>query len=101
MKESKLLTPHFKNPRSPKEIATPLMAKNDCRSGCFKEYGLQTFAKQKLRGLLKPIKSNILHEIGCLQITFVVEGTNESIDLDKYDQYYHHLFYGMRMQKNR
>jgi hypothetical protein len=22
------------------------MAKNDCRSGCFKEYGLQTFLKQ-------------------------------------------------------
>jgi hypothetical protein len=49
-KESKLLTPPtLKIPES-KEIATPLMAKNDC-SGCFKEYGLQTFAKQKLRGL--------------------------------------------------
>jgi hypothetical protein len=37
---------------------------------------------------------NILHEIGCLrEITFRSgEGTNESIDLDKYDQYYHHLF---------
>jgi hypothetical protein len=29
-----------------------------------------------------------------VEITFreVGEGTNESIDLDKYDQYYHHLF---------
>ncbi|MEZ4853223.1 GNAT family N-acyltransferase [Flavobacterium sp.] len=38
---------------------------------------------------------NILHEIGRLrEITFreVGEGTNESIDLDKYDNYYHHMF---------
>ncbi|WP_333599187.1 lysophospholipid acyltransferase family protein [Flavobacterium sp.] len=38
---------------------------------------------------------NILHEIGRLrEVTFreVGEGTNESIDLDKYDQYYHHMF---------
>lgn len=38
---------------------------------------------------------NILHEIGRLrEITFreVGEGTNESIDLDQYDKYYHHMF---------
>ncbi len=38
---------------------------------------------------------NILHEIGRLrETTFraIGEGTNESIDLDKYDQYYHHMF---------
>jgi putative hemolysin len=38
---------------------------------------------------------NIIHEIGRLrEITFreVGEGTNESIDLDQYDQYYHHMF---------
>lgn len=38
---------------------------------------------------------NILHEIGRLrEITFraVGEGTNESIDLDRYDTYYHHMF---------
>ena len=37
---------------------------------------------------------NLLHEIGRLrEITFrdVGEGTNKSIDLDKYDRYYHHL----------
>src|SRR5690606_7498216 len=37
---------------------------------------------------------NILHEIGRLrEITFreVGEGTNKSIDIDKYDQYYHHM----------
>ena len=38
---------------------------------------------------------NLLHEIGRLrEITFraVGEGTNAAIDLDKYDNYYHHLF---------
>ena len=38
---------------------------------------------------------NILHEIGRLrEVTFreVGEGTNESIDIDKYDKYYHHMF---------
>jgi len=39
--------------------------------------------------------SNILREIGRLrEITFreVGEGTNEAIDLDKFDTFYHHLF---------
>jgi hypothetical protein len=41
---------------------------------------------------------NLLHEVG--EITFrEEEGTNESIDLDKFDQY-HHLSYGTMMQKN-
>ncbi len=38
---------------------------------------------------------NLLHEIGRLrEITFrdVGEGTNKTIDLDKYDRYYYHLF---------
>lgn len=38
---------------------------------------------------------NILHELGRLrEITFraVGEGTNQSLDLDKYDKYYHHMF---------
>ncbi|MGJ8745616.1 GNAT family N-acyltransferase [Polaribacter sp.] len=38
---------------------------------------------------------NLLHEIGRLrEVTFreVGEGTNNSIDLDKYDKYYYHLF---------
>lgn len=38
---------------------------------------------------------NILHEIGRLrEITFreVGEGTNEAIDLDAFDTYYHHMF---------
>lgn len=38
---------------------------------------------------------NLLHEIGRLrEITFrdVGEGTNKSLDLDKYDKYYYHMF---------
>tara|TARA_B110000003_G_scaffold182184_1_gene181302 strand:+ start:14082 stop:15875 length:1794 start_codon:yes stop_codon:yes gene_type:complete len=38
---------------------------------------------------------NLLYEIGRLrEITFrdIGEGTNKSIDLDKFDKYYHHLF---------
>jgi hypothetical protein len=57
---------------------------------------------KKLRGVLpKRINPNLLHEIGRLrEITFreVGEGTNESIDLDKFDQYYH-LFMGRWCKK--
>lgn len=38
---------------------------------------------------------NVLHEIGRLrEVTFreVGEGTNKTIDLDRFDKYYHHLF---------
>ncbi|MDQ5928299.1 MAG: hypothetical protein QG594_73 [Bacteroidota bacterium] len=98
-KESKLInTPNLKLPRSPKEIATPAnsekmiaevaaLRKTDCRLLQSKNYEV-FFADAKCI-------PNILHEIGRLrEITFreVGEGTNESIDLDKFDQYYHHLF---------
>ncbi len=98
-KESKLIsTPSLKLPRSPKEIVTPAnsdkmiaevaaLRKTDCRLLQSKNYEV-FFADAKSI-------PNILHEIGRLrEITFreVGEGTNESIDLDKFDQYYHHLF---------
>jgi len=98
-KESKLLTPStLKIPRNPKEIATPAneekmisevkaLRDTDCRLLQSKNY--EVFFAQA-----KNIPS-ILHEIGRLrEITFreVGEGTNESIDLDEFDQYYHHLF---------
>lgn len=98
-KESKLLTPsNLKITRNPKEIATPAneekmisevkaLRDTDCRLLQSKNY--EVFFAQA-----KNIPS-ILHEIGRLrEITFreVGEGTNESIDLDKFDQYYHHLF---------
>jgi putative hemolysin len=98
-KESKLInTPNLKLPRSPKEIATPAnsekmiaevaaLRKTDCRLLQSKNYEVFFAGAQSI--------PNILHEIGRLrEITFreVGEGTNESIDLDKFDQYYHHLF---------
>lgn len=98
-KESKLLTtPNLKLPKNPKEIATPAneekiiaevnaLRNTDCRLLQSKNYEVFFAGAEKI--------PSILHEIGRLrEITFreVGEGTNESIDLDKFDQYYHHLF---------
>ena len=98
-KESKLLSvPNLKAPKSPKKIVTPAshekmvtevnkLRDTDCRLLQSKNYEVFFTKADKI--------PNILHEIGRLrEITFreVGEGTNESIDLDKYDQYYHHMF---------
>jgi len=98
-KESKLLqTPSLKIPKSPKEIVNASdqnkieaevtkLREKDCRLLQSKNYEV-FFADAKAI-------PNILHEIGRLrEITFreVGEGTNESIDIDSYDQYYHHMF---------
>jgi putative hemolysin len=98
-KESKLLVaPNLKMPKSPKKIATAAnneqmilevnhLRKTDCRLLQSKNY--EVFFTQA------NTIPNILHEIGRLrEITFreVGEGTNESLDIDKYDQYYHHMF---------
>lgn len=98
-KESKLLTvPSLKIPRSPKQIVTGAnqiniidevdkLRGNDARLLQSKNYEV-FFADAK-------DIPNILHEIGRLrEITFreVGEGTNESIDIDKFDKHYHHLF---------
>lgn len=98
-KESKLITtPNLKITKNPKEIATPaneekiisevnVLRETDCRLLQSKNYEVFFTQADKI--------PSILHEIGRLrEITFreVGEGTNESIDLDKFDQYYHHLF---------
>lgn len=98
-KDSKLLdTASLKIPKAPKKIVTPAsepkmidevnaLRGSDCRLLQSKNYEV-FFATAKSI-------PNILHEIGRLrEITFreVGEGTNESIDLDEYDQYYHHMF---------
>jgi putative hemolysin len=98
-KESKLLTPQsFKIPTSPKQIVNAAnqekmivevnaLRKTDCRLLQSKNYEVFFAEAGKI--------PNILHEIGRLrEITFreVGEGTNKSIDIDKYDQYYHHMF---------
>ena len=90
--------PNLKIPKSPKQIATPAnqekmiaevntLRDSDCRLLQSKNYEVFFTEADKI--------PNILHEIGRLrEVTFreVGEGTNESIDLDKYDQYYHHMF---------
>ena len=88
----------LKAPKTPKKIVTPVdsasmikevevLQKNDKRLLVSKNYEVY----------LAPAKDipNILREIGRLrEITFreVGEGTNEAIDLDNFDTYYHHMF---------
>lgn len=95
---SQNLNLNLKLPKSPKQIVKPanhdkileemeIIKKSDCRLLQSKNY--QVFL------VTADIIPNILHEIGRLrEITFreVGEGTNESIDIDKYDKYYHHMF---------
>jgi putative hemolysin len=98
-KGSKLLpTPNLKLPKSPKEIVTPAnqdkiiaevdaLRNSDCRLLQSKNYEVFFTKASEI--------PNVLHELGRLrEITFreVGEGTNESIDLDQFDQYYHHMF---------
>jgi len=98
-KESTFLhTPNLKLPRSPKEIAIPAnqekmnkevesLRNTHCRLLQSKNYEVFFAEAHKI--------PNLLHEIGRLrEVTFreVGEGTNESIDIDKYDKYYHHMF---------
>ena len=98
-KVSKLIpTPTLKLSKSPKEIVTPAnqnkiiaevnaLRESDCRLLQSKNYEVFFTKASKI--------PNVLHELGRLrEITFreVGEGTNESIDLDKFDQYYHHMF---------
>ena len=89
---------NLKLQKSPKQIAMPAnhdeilaevdeIRKNDHRLLQSKNYEVFFVSADKI--------PNILHEIGRLrEITFraVGEGTNESLDLDDYDKYYHHMF---------
>ena len=88
----------LKTPKAPKRIVTPVdntlmtkeveaLIKNNSRLLQSKNY--EVFLAEP-----KTIP-NILREIGRLrEITFreVGEGTNEAIDLDTFDTYYHHMF---------
>src|SRR5690606_25089890 len=85
-------------PKVPKRIVTPIakeimaqevefLRNSDCRLLQSKNYEVFLTPAEKI--------PNILREIGRLrEITFreVGEGTNESIDLDTFDTYYHHMF---------
>ena len=99
-KENRLshISSTLKIPKPPKRIVTPIdkavmmeevaaLKANDCRLLESKNY--EVFLAEA-----KAIP-NILREIGRLrEITFreVGEGTNEAIDLDTFDTYYHHMF---------
>lgn len=96
--ESKINLPKLSIPKPPKQIAKPAnhdqileemacLKKGDYRLLQSKNYEVYFVTADKI--------PNILHEIGRLrEITFraVGEGTNESLDLDDYDKYYHHMF---------
>ena len=87
-----------KTNKPPKEIVKPAnqdkiveeiteLRKDNCRLLQSKNYEVFFVNAEKI--------PNVLHEIGRLrEITFreIGEGTNQSIDIDKYDQYYHHMF---------
>jgi len=88
----------LKVPKPPKRIVTPIASEimvaeveklrdKDCRLLESKNYEVFLAAANEV--------PNILREIGRLrEITFreVGEGTNEAIDLDTFDTYYHHMF---------
>ncbi|CCG54442.1 Putative hemolysin [Flavobacterium indicum GPTSA100-9 = DSM 17447] len=96
--ESKLQLPKLSSPKPPKQIVKPanhdqileeikVLKEGDHRLLQSKNYQVFLTTTEKI--------PNILHEIGRLrEITFraVGEGTNEAIDLDNYDNYYHHMF---------
>ncbi|MEZ4787985.1 MAG: lysophospholipid acyltransferase family protein [Flavobacterium haoranii] len=91
-------TPSLKVTKQPKQIAKPanheqiLEEINFVREG---DYRLLQSKNYEVFLVTADKIPNILHEIGRLrEITFreVGEGTNESIDLDQYDKYYHHMF---------
>lgn len=98
-KDNKLkMVPNLKLPKSPKEIVLPanqdkileemeMVKAGDYRLLQSKNYQVFLITADKI--------PNILHEIGRLrEITFreIGEGTNEPIDIDQYDKYYHHMF---------
>ncbi|WP_299121802.1 lysophospholipid acyltransferase family protein [uncultured Winogradskyella sp.] len=92
------LQSQLKVPKPPKRIVTPIDANvmmeeietlkvKDCRLLTSKNYEVYLAEARDM--------PNILREIGRLrEITFreVGEGTNEAIDLDTFDTYYHHMF---------
>lgn len=88
----------LKFPKEPKEVIAQgniqsfinevdALRESDCRMMASKNYEVFFASADKI--------PNLLQEIGRLrEITFreVGEGTNNAIDLDKFDQEYHHLF---------
>jgi len=93
-----LNTASLKPTKSPKKIVTPANTeKMIAEVTALRTKNLRLLQSKNYEVFFAEAKQipNILHEIGRLrEITFreVGEGTNESIDIDKYDLYYRHLF---------
>ena len=88
----------LKAPKIPKKIVTPVKTELMIKEiEALKEGDYRLLQSKNYEVYLAPAGKlpNILREIGRLrEITFreVGEGTNEAIDLDKFDTYYHHMF---------
>lgn len=88
----------LKVPKPPKSIVTPVNTEDMAKEvGTLNELDYRLLKSKNYEVYLSPAKQipNILREIGRLrEITFreVGEGTNEAIDLDTFDSYYHHMF---------
>jgi putative hemolysin len=88
----------LKAPKIPKKIVTPVKTDLMIKEiEALKEGDYRLLQSKNYEVYLAPASKlpNILREIGRLrEITFreVGEGTNEAIDLDKFDTYYHHMF---------
>ncbi len=96
---------NLKLPKSPKQIAVEGNIKaiaselqycrdNDMRLLTSKNYEVFLAKKKHI--------PNLVHEIGRLrEITFreIGEGTNNSLDLDPFDEYYHHMFLWDNVEK--
>lgn len=88
----------LKVPKFPKNIVTPVNTEDMAKEvEALNELDYRLLKSKNYEVYLSPAKQipNILREIGRLrEITFreVGEGTNEAIDLDTFDSYYHHMF---------
>lgn len=88
----------LKTPKEPKEIVTEIssdLIQDEITS--LRENDRRLLESKNYEVYLAPAEDmpNILREIGRLrEITFraIGEGTNEAIDLDKFDRYYYHMF---------
>ncbi|WP_452224056.1 GNAT family N-acyltransferase [Lacinutrix chionoecetis] len=92
------LSSSLKLPKIPKKIVTPVAQETMLKEvEALKANDKRLLVSKNYEVYLAPANAipNILREIGRLrEITFreVGEGTNEAIDLDQFDAYYHHMF---------
>jgi putative hemolysin len=88
----------LKVPKHPKRIVTPVSIDDMVKEiDALRQGDFRLLKSKNYEVYLSPANKiqNVLREIGRLrEITFreVGEGTNEAIDLDKFDGYYHHMF---------